>query len=223
MTGKPASQLAKFWAFGPPEPGKQPAPMNTKGRTTLAERKIDASATEEPTPVEEPTEAPSDASEGLDDLTESDYAVAAETLAQEATQAQEPATQPEGDDEPDGTPREARYRQRARDAEVERDKLRDLVEGMQRAEIQRLVADRLADPADLWRDGATLADLLDGAGRLDPTKLDGTVDRVLAAHPHWRKPLAPYRGPLDSGATNSRSVDMQPKGFKSAFTPRAAD
>lgn len=171
---------------------------------------INDDATEEPTPVEDGSEAPDD----LGDITADEYDIAAEILAEEAAQSQEPTT------EADGTPREQRYRQRAHDAEAERDQLRDLVDSMRRSEIQRFVADQLADPADLFRDGLVVADLIDDAGHIDPVKLSNAVDRVLAEHPHWRKPIAPYRGPMFSGSTNTRGIDTPAKGFADAFAPK---
>jgi hypothetical protein len=159
----------------------------------------------------EPSSEPAD---GLGEPTASDYAAAAEQLAREAAQAPE---QDGGD--PVGA-REQRYRQRAQAAEAERDGLAALVEGFQRAEVQRLAADVLADPGDLWLDGAQLSDLLDDSGRVDPGKFAGVVDRLLAAHPHWRKPLAPYSGPLHSGAANARAIDSPAPSFQSAFGPK---
>jgi hypothetical protein len=171
--------------------------------------------------LDDTTEAPTDADpldldDDLNDLTESDYATAARQLADEATQAQDGSTEAE----PDSTPREQRYRQRAQTAEAERDRLSAVVDGMRRSEVERVASARLADPGDLFRDGATLADVLDAEGAVDPARVDALIDKVIDGHPHWRAPAAPYRGPLHSGATNTRRVDAPSKGFADAFTPK---
>jgi hypothetical protein len=158
--------------------------------------------------------------EGLD-LTPEEWATAAEQMGEEAAQAQDdPAGSVEAD-EANSTPREQRYRQRAHTAEAERDQLSALVDGMRRAEVERLAAPRLADPSDVFRDGATLADVIDDEGRVDPGKLGALIDGLIDQHPHWVRPVAPYRGPLFSGATNTRQIDAPGKGFADAFTPQA--
>lgn len=65
--------------------------------------------------------------------------------------------------------RDERHRERLRETEADRDRLAGLVETMRAAEIQRL-AIGLADPRDLFRDGATVADMLDDDGQVDPAK-----------------------------------------------------
>jgi hypothetical protein len=182
----------------------------TKEGNTMADTTTDAP---------EAAEAPEPADELLD-VSGTEYQAAAAQLAGEAVQGQDGTT--EGDhDEAEPTGREARYRQRAHDAEAERDRLAGLVEDMRQEEIQRLAASRLADASDLFRDGASVADLLDDDGHVDAAKLDGLVDKLLTAHPHWRAELPRHRGPLYSGASNMRSVDVKPMGFADAFAPKA--
>lgn len=125
----------------------------------------------------------------------------------------------DADEADDGTPREARYRKRARAAEAENLQLRDALESLQRAEIQRLAVVKLADPSDLWRDGAQLADVLDDRGGIDHRKLADVIDGVLAEHPHWRQSQPRYRGPLFSGSTAKPSAAPADP-WKSAFAPR---
>jgi Zn-dependent M28 family amino/carboxypeptidase len=97
-----------------------------------------------------------------------------------------------------GTAAEAkRYRLKLRETEAERDRLAALVERHRRADVERALSEsKLADPADLWRDGLTLDELLDDDGSIDDTKLADAVAAVLAAHPSWAKPT---RKPVDLG------------------------
>jgi hypothetical protein len=117
------------------------------------------------------------------------------------------------------TGRDERYRQRLRETEAQRDALLQRVEHMQRNEVQRLTADRLADPADLWRE-TELADLLDDDGNIDPAKLNTRVDTLLEEHPHWgaepQRTPKPPRG-FQSGASAPTQPRKDP--WVSAFTP----
>ncbi|MDV3130011.1 hypothetical protein M1247_34265 [Mycobacterium sp. 21AC1] len=158
------------------------------------------------------------AADDLSDLSEDDYATAAEIIAQEATPTQDDTS----DAAPDLDARDQKYRQRLRAAEAENDRLHGLVEAMQADEIHRLAAGKLADPADLLRDGATVADLLDDDGHVDPARVDGAINEVLQGHPHWAAPAAPYRGPLLSGAT-SIQFDRPTKKFAEAFAPPTSE
>jgi hypothetical protein len=112
------------------------------------------------------------------------------------------ADAPEPDDTPEmparGTAAEAkRYRLKLRETEAERDRLAALVERHRRADVERALSEsKLADPADLWRDGLTLDELLDDDGSIDDTKLADAVAAVLAAHPSWARPA---RKPVDLG------------------------
>ncbi len=81
----------------------------------------------------------------------------------------------------------ARYRRSLREAETERDGLRGRVEAMQRAEVERLVGDQIAVPADVWLAGALLPDLLDDDGNVDQAKVTDTVKAVLTDRPGWRR------------------------------------
>jgi hypothetical protein len=186
------------------------------------------------------SEDPSD----VEDLVADDYATAAESLAQEATQAQDDTADDEAEDadapggefvdafrppaatpdnaEPEISGRDQRYREQLREAEADRDRLHGLVESMQRAEIGRLVATRLADPADLFHGGAELADLLDDAGGIDPARVDRAVNEVLAQHPHWASPRRAYRGELRSGATE-RAIEPKSNRWADAFAPSTSE
>lgn len=117
--------------------------------------------------------------------------------------------------------RDERYRQRLRETEAERDTLLQRLQGMQRNEVQRLVSDRLADPADLWRD-ANLEDMLDDDGNIDTAKVDAHISTLLEEHPHWAadKPKTPS-GALKSGAMAPSAPRRDP--WLTAFTPKRRD
>lgn len=124
-------------------------------------------------------------------------------------------------DHPDATPdavKEARkYRRRAQTAEAERDTLKARLETLQRGEVERLVADRLADPADVWRDGATLDALLDDDGNIDPKRVDDLTKTLLAAHAHWGITRQQPKG-FQSGA--AAQTFPRRDSFAAAFAPK---
>lgn len=68
---------------------------------------------------------------------------------------------------------------------VERGLLAARLDHMQRGEVERLAADTLADPSDLWRE-TDLEDLLDQDGNIDTGKVAVKLNAVVNAHPHWR-------------------------------------
>ncbi len=92
----------------------------------------------------------------------------------------------------------ARYRRSLRDTEAERDSLRDRLDVLQRAEVERLAsADGLAVPGDFWLSGANLAELLDDDGNVDHGRVRESVAKILVDRPHWRR-AAPVA--FDGGA-----------------------
>jgi hypothetical protein len=130
-----------------------------------------------------------------------------DTAAEAATDTPPEETPPaaeESEPEPE-TPhsREARYRQQLRTVEAERDQLRDRLERHDRAEVERLAEGKLADPADVWRGGVELADLLDDSGELDPDLIGAAISKVIAEHPHWQRgkisPAAPASAVTSDG------------------------
>lgn len=108
------------------------------------------------------------------------------------TPAPDEAQRPAGERET-GNAEAARYRRQLREAEATRDTLAGRVEAMQRAEVERLAADRLAVPGDLWRFGVDLSALLTDDGDLDAAAVDAAVDALAADRPHLapRRPFAP--------------------------------
>lgn len=79
----------------------------------------------------------------------------------------------------------AKYRRKLRETETERDALAERVDALQRAEVDRIVADQKMRPAGLWAYGTTLADLLDNQGNVDETKVKAaakTAAKELGLH-----------------------------------------
>lgn len=79
----------------------------------------------------------------------------------------------------------AKYRRRLRETEAERDQLASRLADHDRAEVERQLGDRLADPSDLWLTTG-LDDLRGDDGAIDPDKVEAARDRAIAEHPHWR-------------------------------------
>ncbi|WP_051021155.1 hypothetical protein [Nocardia araoensis] len=102
----------------------------------------------------------------------------------------------------------AKYRRQLRTVETERDALRERVTAFEREQVERLAADRLADPADLWTGGVDLETLRGKDGAIDPAKVGKSIDALLQSHPHWQRAQKqrPAVGSLRSGASGA-SVD----------------
>lgn len=76
-------------------------------------------------------------------------------------------------------------RLRLRDAEGERNGLRETLTAMQRVEAVQVASGTLSDGEDLFRSGVQLADLLSDDGTLDPRKVQEATAQVAALHPNW--------------------------------------
>lgn len=114
----------------------------------------------------------------------------ASTDTKEPAETTEPTTEPTTDE--GGNAEAAKYRRRLREAEAERDAARGTVESLQRQLAEHLVADRLAQPSDLWDIGrAAVTELLGEDGALDPAKVSDAVDSLLAARPGLSTRRAP--------------------------------
>jgi hypothetical protein len=88
--------------------------------------------------------------------------------------------------------REQRYRQQLRATETERDTLRERLDRRDREDVERMIAHKLTDPADIWRGDVTLADVTDPeSGDISPQLVDEAVARVLKLHPHWGSGINP--------------------------------
>lgn len=100
------------------------------------------------------------------------------------------------------TGRQKGLRARAQAAETERDTALALVESLRRAEVVRLVTDKLAQPDDLFvLGGATVDELVGEDGLIDPDKVAEAVDAVLEARPGLARAelLRPPRGYQQQG------------------------
>ena len=104
-----------------------------------------------------------------------------------------------------------RIEQRA--VEQERDHLRGRVDSQDRAQVERLVGDRLQNPSDLWL-MTQLAELRDEEGALDQERIGERVDQVLEQRPHWRV------GPKPNFQSGVRPPIPQPKTLGEAFKAR---
>lgn len=71
--------------------------------------------------------------------------------------------------------------------ERERDEARSRVEQLLTREAERVAASSLAVPADVWLEGAHVADLLTEDGSdIDPAKVSAIVDQLIAKRPGLR-------------------------------------
>ncbi len=65
--------------------------------------------------------------------------------------------------------------------------MRSRLDDRDRADIERLAADKLADPGDLWLSSSI--DAMRGEdGALDVAKASQEIETLLKAKPHWAKP-----------------------------------
>lgn len=130
----------------------------------------------------------------------------------------DPATEPvEGEDTSPGR-EAAKYRRQLREVETERDGLAAQLEALRRAEAERLAGDHKLKPAALWAAGATLADLLDADGTVDPAKV---AEAVTAARTALGIPPTPV-APSSFGQGNvgvAVSTGQTESAFERAFAP----
>lgn len=104
----------------------------------------------------------------------------------------------------------AKHRTRAKEAEVERDKLAERLQAAHRTEVKRLAAEHLADGADIFRDGEVEFDsLLSDEGDVDPAKVTAAAEGVVERSPHWAKRPTP-RGGVDGGKGTAPAEDAAP-------------
>jgi len=164
------------------------------------------------------TPATSEATDDLGDLNADDWSTAAEAMAQEAKEADGGATDGNRTDESEPAGRDGRYRRSLKAAERTNERLSRALEAMQTAEVQRIAADRLADPSDLFIN-AKLADMLDTDDRVDPDRVNAAVDNLLVAKPHWEAARPHYAGELRSGASEPPMAQSGPS-WRDAFAPQ---
>ena len=95
-----------------------------------------------------------------------------------------PPTDPGGEPTGSGNAEAAKWRTKLRETESQRDALATRLAGLQRREVERLAADRLAQPGDLFDvHGIELEEVLDEAGDIDATLVGMAVDALLATRP----------------------------------------
>ena len=106
-----------------------------------------------------------------------------------------------------------------RAAETELTLAQARVSEMNRAEAERVAAQRLADATDLWASGVAMADVLGEDGLIDPDRVDEAVSGLLGRKPHLGR-----RGPITPPASNVTGDGKPPGGNRgptwvSAFGP----
>ena len=145
------------------------------------------------------TQAPSGEPQEPEEATEA----SASAEQEEAHTAAPEESEGEAPDELGRVRREAADRRvRLREVEAERDTLRGQVAALQRAEVERLAAERLADPTDLWLGGIELDSLLADDGTPDSELVAQAANAVVKAHPSWSRPMPDFgAGPRPGPAT----------------------
>lgn len=120
------------------------------------------------------------------------------------------SSEPEPTAEDTADTREAKkYRLKLRDAETQLGAVTERLNLLMRAEVERIAAAHLADGADIWRDGAELAALLDADGNIDPDKVTNVAKQQCDSHPHWRRRSVPA-GPPASTVTSDGKIGDNP-------------
>jgi hypothetical protein len=95
-----------------------------------------------------------------------------------------------GTDSIEGLRREAaNWRHQLREAETERDGLRTQVEGLQKAEVERLAADLFTDPSDVWA-VIDLNGLKGDDGLVSTDRATAELQQLAERKPHWKKAAA---------------------------------
>ena len=93
----------------------------------------------------------------------------------------------------------AKWRREYRSAETRLTVASARIEEMQKAEINRLAATKLADPTDLWlAPGVDLGGLLGDDGLVDPERVEEATEAILEAKPHWRSRPRPVGAPANA-------------------------
>lgn len=105
-----------------------------------------------------------------------------------------------------------RHRLAKNASEAERDQLRGRVDAQDRREVERVAAEQLANPSDLWLT-VQLAELRDEDGELDSDKISARLDQLTAEKPHWRKTT----GPPPNFSSGVRSPIKKPATIGEAF------
>ena len=92
----------------------------------------------------------------------------------------------------------ARWRIQTRQAETKLAVAEARIAEMQKAEVERLLATRLAMPSDLWLSGKFAVEDLLTNGQVDAERVNAAADTVLESRPHWAARLKPVGAPAAS-------------------------
>lgn len=109
------------------------------------------------------------------------------------TDPADPAVTPEpsqdgAKDDTTGNAEAAMRRRQLRAAEAVNATLSSQVEALQKAEVERIAAERFTNPSDVFL-AASLDAMRAEDGTLDPAKIEVELGRVRAEHPNWTIPL----------------------------------
>jgi hypothetical protein len=132
--------------------------------------------------------------------------------------------QPEPGDERDEQGRylsreAASYRRRLREAEGERDSLRERLEGYERDHVERLAgAAGLQMPGDVWTFGATLDTLRGENGAIDNEAVNGLVGEIVNDRPGLRAQPVGDLG-IGRGAAAAGTVQTPEVGLSALLKP----
>lgn len=131
----------------------------------------------------------------------------------EATEAQ-PDGQPQTPESPNAEA--AKYRHRAKEAEAERDALRDRLTNLQRAAVESKVKESHIAAQGFWASGVQLEDLLDEDGNVDGDKVKAAADTAIKELGLERIGTRGPRVPKEGNVTSPRPS----KSWEGAFGPK---
>ncbi len=116
------------------------------------------------------------------------------------------SAEPSDDDGRGGNAEAARWRTRLRTTEAERDTIATRLEGFQRAEVERLAGDVLAQGGDLFAvGGIELEEVLTEDGTVDPAIVAMAVEQLVATRPGLHRNARPRVADLGQGARGNAS------------------
>lgn len=93
----------------------------------------------------------------------------------------------------------AKWRVTARQTETKLQVAEARIEEMQRNEINRQLATKMAMPEDFWLSGKwSVADMLNEHGQVDADRVAEAAEAVLDGRPHWRAVLKPIGAPSNA-------------------------
>lgn len=138
-----------------------------------------------------------------DDATTTPEGSTTPDTADDATTRPEGSTTPDTDEGSTATPDDrpgseaAKYRRRLREAEAERDALRDRLDGANRREAERIASAHLAQADDLFAFDTRIDDLIGDDGLIDAERVETACVALIEARPGLRLP--PRRPTFDGG------------------------